>query len=214
MLLPALYIGLVAGEYEDLSQAGDRAVAWALGLGEDSPLIPVTDVLLTAPQRGLDPGTALGHLLGIPAFTDPVRAGDRHWHSWPGTALTDLAFELGYTQVITRDGKIIRMDRDQAAALEAQCRRFEEKFGRPPGPDDPLFFDPGADHPQPVSLPGLETATVGMLEAAGISPAWIYAYQHRQAGTDSALLREYLRACADDLGSTLRSDRGNPPGGG
>jgi hypothetical protein len=37
-------------------------VAWALGLGEDSPLIPVTDVLLTAPHRGLDPGTALGHL--------------------------------------------------------------------------------------------------------------------------------------------------------
>ncbi len=106
------------------------------------------------------------------------RESDRHWHSWPGTALTDLAFELGYTQVITRDGKVIRMDRDQAAALEAQCRRFEEKFGRPPGPDDPLFFDPDADHPQPVSLPGLETATVGMLEAAGICPAWIYAYQH------------------------------------
>ena len=57
-------------------------------------------------------------------------------------------------------------------------RRFEEKFGRPPGPDDPLFFDPDADQPQPVSLPGLETATVGMLEAAGICPAWIYAYQH------------------------------------
>ena len=65
------------------------------------------------------------------------------------------------------------MDRDQAAAaLEAQGRRFEEKSSRPPGPDDPLFFDPGADHPQPVSLPGLETATVG------ICPAWIYAYQH------------------------------------
>ena len=28
-----------------------------------------------------------------------------------------------------------------------------------------------------------------------------------QAGTDSALLREYLRACADELGSTLRTDR-------
>ena len=136
-----------------------------------------------------------------------------------------------------------------------------------------------------MSLPGLETATVGMLEAAGICPAWIYAYQHTggllprpdgsfasgrdqaewdevisryvrvhqpgtevnheaetrklqnimtivtlqmaaddhgygealatqlaaaggQAGSDSALLREYLRACADDLGSTLRSDHG------
>ena len=185
--------------------------------------------------------------------------------------------------MITRDGKVIRMDREQAAMLEAQLRRFEKKFGRPPGPEDPLFFDPDADEPQPVSLMGMETETVGMLEAAGICPAWIYAYQHtggllprpdgsfasardqaewddvvsryvkvhqpgatidhqaetrklqsimtimtwRMAaddpaygaamaaqldtaamspGTDSALLREYLRACADELGGTLRSD--------
>jgi hypothetical protein len=283
-LLPALYIALVAGEFQELAQAGDRAVAWALGLAEDSALVPVTDVLLTAPQRGLDPDAALGHLLGIPAFADPVTAGDRQWHSWPGTEMISLAFELGYPQVITLDSKVIRVDRDQAAALEAQVRRFEEKFGRPPGPDDPLFFDPDADQPQPVSLTGLETETVGMLEAAGICPAWIYAYQNTggllprpdgsfatprdqaewdeavsryvrvhqpaatidhqaetrklanimtsmtlqmaaddpgygaamaaqlgtasgPAGTDSALLREYLRACADELGSTLRADR-------
>lgn len=178
VLLPALYIGLVAGEYEELSQAGERAVAWALGLGEDSALIPVADVLLTAPERGLDPDTALGHLFGIPAFAGPVRAEDRGWHSWPGSALTGLAFELGYAQVITRDGKVIRMDRDQAALVEVQVRRFEEKFGRPPGPDYPLFFDPDASQPRPMSLPGLEAATTGMLEAAGICPAWIYACQH------------------------------------
>ena len=178
VLLPALYIALVAGEYEELAQAGERAAAWALGLDEDSALVPVTDVLLTAPQRGLDPDTALEHLLGIPALANPVAARDRQWHSWPGTELTSLAFELGYPQVITRDSKVIRVDRDQAAALEAQVRRFEEKFGRSPGPDDPLFFDPDADEPQPVSLTGLETETVGMLEAAGICPAWIYACQH------------------------------------
>jgi hypothetical protein len=284
-LLPALYITLVAGEFEELSQAGERAVAWALGLAEDSALVPVTDVLLTAPQRGLDPDTALGHLLGIPAFTEPVQPGDRRWHtSWPGTELTSLAFELGYPQVLTRDSKVVRVDPDQAAALEAQVRRFEEKFGRPPGPDDPLLFDPDADEPQPVSLTGMETETVAMLEAAGICPAWIYAYQNTggllprpdgsfaserdqaewdevisryvrvhhsgatidhqaetrklqhimttmtlqmaaddpgygaamaaqlgmvggQPGTDSALLHEYLRACADDLGGTLRADR-------
>jgi hypothetical protein len=283
VLLPALYIGLVAGEYEDLSEAGERAVAWALGLSEDSPLVAVTDVLLAAPQRGLAPDTALGHLFGDPAFTDPVRPEDRRWHSWPGAALIDLAFELGYSQVMTRDSKVIRLDRDGAAMLEAQCRRFEEKFGRPPGPDDPLFFDPGADEPRPVSLPGLETATVSMLEAAGISPAWIYAYQHTggllprpdgsfaterdqaewddavgrylkvhrpeggvdheaetrklqgvltgvtlqmaaddpgygaalaaqltgpgvQAGSDSAVLTEYLHASAGELGGTLRND--------
>lgn len=80
--------------------------------------------------------------------------------------------------MLTRDSKVIRVDRDQAAALEAQVRRFEEKFGRRPGPDDPLFFDPDADEPQPVSLTGLETETVAMLETAGICPAWIYACQH------------------------------------
>jgi hypothetical protein len=282
-LLPALYIALVAGKSEELAQAGERAVAWALGLADDSALIPVTDVLLTAPQRGLEPDTALAHLLSIPAFTEPVAPEDRRWHSWPGTGLIRLAFELGYQQVLTRDSKVLRIGPDHAAALEAQARQFEEKFGRPPGPDDPVFFDPDADEPQPVSLTGMETETVAMLEAAGVSPAWIYAYQHtdgllprpdgsfnsardqaewdeavsryirvHQPGTvvshqaetrklatiatimtlqmaaddpgygaamaghlgtasdpadpDSALLREYLRARAGELGSALRAD--------
>ena len=185
VLLPALYAGLVAGDHEDLSDAGERAVAWALGLSEDSPLVPVTDVLLVAPQRGLDVDTALCHLFGIPAFSEQVPAEDRQWHSSPGTALIGLAFELGHQQVINREGKVIRLGQDGAAMIEAQRRFFEEKFGRPPGPDDPLFFDPDADEPQPMSLPGVETATVSMLEAAGISPAWIYAYQH----TDGLLPR-------------------------
>jgi hypothetical protein len=63
-------------------------------------------------------------------------------------------------------------------ALQSQRRRFEDKFGRPPGPQDPIFFDPDADEPQPLPVTGMETATVAMLEAAGISPAWIYAYQN------------------------------------
>jgi hypothetical protein len=61
--------------------------------------------------------------------------------------------------------------------LRAQQARFEEKFGRPPGPDDPLFFDPDADHPQFLSLPEIEQATVGLLESAGSHPAWISAHQ-------------------------------------
>ena len=185
VLLSALYAGLVAGDHEDLSDAGERAVAWAFGLSDGSPLVPVTDVLLVVPQRGLDVDTALRHLFGIPAFSEQVQAEDRQWHSSPGTALIGLAFELGHQQVINREGKVIRLGQDGAAMIEAQRRFFEEKFGRPPGPDDPLFFDPDADEPQPMSLPGVETATVGMLEAAGISPAWIYAYQH----TDGLLPR-------------------------
>jgi len=178
LLLPALYIGLVAGEYEELAEAGDRAVAWALGLAGDSPLVPVTDMLLAAPERGLAPDAVLGHLFGVPAFTEPARPEDLDWHSWPGTELPDIAFGLGYTQVISREGKTIRLGGDARAMMEAQARLFEEKFGRPPGPDDPVFFDPDADEPEPASLTGLEATGVGMLEAAGVSPAWIYAYQH------------------------------------
>lgn len=185
LLLPALYAGLVASDHENLSVAGERSVAWALGLADDSPLVQVTDVLLVAPERGLDVDTALGHLFGIPAFTGQVRTEDRRWHSSPGSALIRLAFELGYPQVITREGKTMRLGQGGSAAMEAQLRRFEGKFGRPPGPEDPVFFDPDADEPQPFSLPGLETQTVAMLEAAGVSPAWVYAYQH----TDGLLPR-------------------------
>ncbi len=178
VLLPALYAALVAADHEDLSEAGERAVAWAVGLAAGSPLIPVTDVLLAAPERGLDADATLAHLFAIPAFSQPVRAQDRGWHSWPGTDLPGLAFGLGYPQITTLSGTLVRADPDTAAALHAQLRRFEEKFGRPPGPDDPVFFDPDADQPRPIPAAGLEAATVVMLEAAGISPAWIYAYQN------------------------------------
>lgn len=177
-MLPALYAALVAAGDEDLSEAGERAVAWAIGLPTDSPLIPVTDVLLAAPDLGLDPDAMLRHLFGIPAFSQPVRPQDRRWVSWPGAQLPGLAFELGFRQVDTLDSKIVRIDPEARDALESQCRRFEDKFGRPPGPGDPIFFDPDADEPQPLPATGMETATVAMLEAAGISPAWIYAYQN------------------------------------
>jgi hypothetical protein len=215
-MLPALYASLVATGDEDLSQAGERAVAWAIGLSADSPLIPVTDVLLAAPQLGLDPDAALGHLFGIPAFSQPVRGQDRRWHSWPGTELPALAFDLGYRQVVTLDSKIIRVDPGAADALESQRRRFEDKFGRPPGPGDPIFFDPGADEPRPLPATGMETATVAMLEAAGISPAWIYAYQNTGGllpGPDGTFATASDRAEWDEAVSryTRLHQPGQPP---
>jgi hypothetical protein len=35
--------------------------------------------------------------------------------------------------------------------MEAQRKLFREKFGRDPGPHDPLFFDPDADEPRPMT---------------------------------------------------------------
>ena len=36
------------------------------------------------------------------------------------------------------------------AILEAQRQRFRAKFGRDPGPHDPVFFDPDAIEPVPM----------------------------------------------------------------
>ncbi len=185
VLLPALYLALVAAEDELIQEAAERAEAWALGLAEDSPLIPVVDVLLLAPQRGLDMDATLGRLYGVPAFTLPVPAADRRFTSTPGRALVDLAFELGFRQVDTRDAKVVRLGPDAGAMIQQQSRAFEARFGRPPGPHDPLFFDPDADTPQPMPSAGIEAATTAMLHAAGVCGAWIYAYQH----TDGLLPR-------------------------
>jgi hypothetical protein len=62
-------------------------------------------------------------------------------------------------------------------ALEEQLRAFRAKFGRDPGPDDPLFFDPDADEPHPLDRVAVEAGMVDAMERAGISPAQIYAFQ-------------------------------------
>src|SRR5258708_4428968 len=85
-----------------LTEAGMRSVTWALGLDDDSPLVPVADVLLVAAQREVDVDVALGHLFGGGAFSEQVRSVDREGHSSPGVALGRLPFELGHQQVITR----------------------------------------------------------------------------------------------------------------
>jgi hypothetical protein len=178
VLLPALYLALVADEHERVDEAGERAGAWAWALPDDSPLVAVVDVLVTAAQRELDVDATLAHLFARPAFTTEVPAADRVFTADPGGALITVAAQLGYQQVRTRDSKVMVLDAGHTAGLSAQVRAFEEKFGRPPGPHDPIFFDPHADDPRPISATDLERATTGMLEMSGICGAWIYAYQH------------------------------------
>jgi hypothetical protein len=54
--------------------------------------------------------------------------------------------------------------------LEEQRRKFTAKYGREPGPDDPIFFDmPHVEH--------IEHETVQAMKKAGLNPAFIYAYE-------------------------------------
>ncbi|MFD9881823.1 hypothetical protein ACFWZT_10200 [Streptomyces alboflavus] len=64
--------------------------------------------------------------------------------------------------------------------MEAQQALFRQKFGRDPGPDDPLFFDPDADEPTPITKQLFDDVLLDMAERAeevGIDPAFLLAWR-------------------------------------
>src|SRR5262249_32410096 len=66
--------------------------------------------------------------------------------------------------------KSIPMSDEMTDIFEQQRQKFVDKYGREPGPNDPVFFD----------LPPLEQIefqTVQAMQKAGIDPAVIYAYE-------------------------------------
>jgi hypothetical protein len=64
----------------------------------------------------------------------------------------------------------IPMTQEMADILHEQRQKFIDKYGREPGPNDPVFFDmPPLEH--------IEHQTVEAMKRAGIDPAIIYAYE-------------------------------------
>ncbi len=60
--------------------------------------------------------------------------------------------DLSYPQrTVQSDGRTaISVPPEVVEELRRQQDQFREKFGRDPGPDDPVFFDPDADEPRPL----------------------------------------------------------------
>ncbi len=64
--------------------------------------------------------------------------------------------------------------------IERQRTEFQKKFGREPGPDDPIFFDPDSDVPAPISQQKLDEynhVLVTSMIKVGVDPALIYAFK-------------------------------------
>jgi hypothetical protein len=76
-----------------------------------------------------------------------------------------------------RTTRTVKMNAQTAAIIENQLQKFREKFGREPGPKDPIFFDPDAFTPQPLRLDQLQEETERAMSEAGIRPEIIYAYR-------------------------------------
>ena len=59
--------------------------------------------------------------------------------------------------------KVHKLDQESYEAIVRQLKLFKEKFGREPGPKDPIFFDPDCDVPTRLSEAKLKR---GLIEAA------------------------------------------------
>ena len=66
--------------------------------------------------------------------------------------------------------RTIKMSPELARLMQEQLAAFKEKFGREAGPEDPVFFDPDADTPQPISEEKLRRIVVHAAEEAGLEP--------------------------------------------
>lgn len=83
------------------------------------------------------------------------------------------------TATLTWDGES-GLGMEMREGFQAQREAFRAKFGRDPGPEDPVFFDPDADEPTPMGKRHWDegmTAMIAAAEAAGVDPAFIHAWQ-------------------------------------
>ncbi len=71
----------------------------------------------------------------------------------------------------------ISMTQEFEEELNKQRKKFIEKFGREPGPDDPIFFDPDADTPQPYPEEKFTETIVESMREAGVDERLINAYK-------------------------------------
>jgi integrase len=93
--------------------------------------------------------------------------------------------------------RTVRLNPKQREVLERQREKFLRKFGREPGPADPIFFDPNVNDPRPLDPDGLVATIAAAMERAGVDPAKIHAYRR----TGMLVTRENLAQwSSEDLG--------------
>ena len=73
-------------------------------------------------------------------------------------------------------GAVPMTDRIREAMLE-QRKAFVDKFGREPGPGDPVFFDPDKDVPTRIGAERMSADLEKALRDSGIAPEKVEAFR-------------------------------------
>src|ERR1022692_631728 len=81
---------------------------------------------------------------------------------------------------LRRTKRTVKLNPETLAILQGQLQEFRVKFGREPGPKDPLFFNPDSLKPEPFRLDEVRAETEAAMVLAGIRPEIVYA--HRKTG--------------------------------
>lgn len=71
----------------------------------------------------------------------------------------------------------VRLTPEGMQIVHALRARFEQKFGRVPGPGDPVFLDAEADASGPIDQARFDATIIAAMEAAGVGAAIIHAYR-------------------------------------
>jgi hypothetical protein len=71
----------------------------------------------------------------------------------------------------------VKLAPEAMEAIKGQLQRFREKFGRDPGPNDPIWFDTDADEPVQMSGVRMQADILEALRKAGTPPEIAYAYR-------------------------------------
>lgn len=102
-----------------------------------------------------------------------------------------------------------KMSKPEAAIMRMQHEAFKAKFGREPGPKDPIFFDPDADEPRPMSEEKMadhfDHALMLILRENMMRPEFVYAsfvtrkvLTHANARDFSTTVRDQWEEAIDD----------------
>lgn len=106
---------------------------------------------------------------------------------------------------------------DLAQLLRKQLNAFEKKFGRPPCPNDPIFFDPDADEPRRISSNNFSKPLLVAMRDAGMPEQMIHAskktgrllFEQHKSGYPPHIVAEWDAAVAEYFavgGNARKSD--------
>jgi hypothetical protein len=84
----------------------------------------------------------------------------------------------------------MKLDSYMLQLVDHQRRAYVAKFGRDPRFDDPVFFDPDADGPRPLTHGKFVDMMIEAMEQAGVEAGVIYAFRKTGLIVTDALLAE------------------------